>query len=127
MEFVKFAGVEVEWFNEYVETYSQVNDKNVQTLNAEQRATVRARAFVRNAAPDQWYFRRIGQMQGGRQTGERHVAAVLLKVPDAELERVQKERTSKLWLDIALYRQGKEKLEFVSDGDVLQSGEAYGL
>ena len=51
MEFVKFAGVEVEAFDRSVETYSQVGDKNVQTLDAEQRATVRAKAFVQNAAP----------------------------------------------------------------------------
>jgi hypothetical protein len=48
-------------------------------------------------------------------------------VPDSELERVQKERATKLSLDIAIYRQGKEQLETINEGDVLQSGEAYAL
>lgn len=127
MEFVKFAGVEVEAFDRSVETYNQVGDKTLQTMDAETRATVRARAFVRNAAPEAWYIRKLAAMQGDTQVGERWQVAVLLKVPEAELERVQKERATKLSLDIAIYRQGKDKLELVNEGDVLQSGEAYGL
>ncbi|MCC6809408.1 MAG: DUF4384 domain-containing protein [Deltaproteobacteria bacterium] len=127
MEFVKFAGVEVEAFDRSVETYSQVGDKTLQTMDAEQRATVRAKAFVKNAAPDQWYVRKMAKMRGEKQEGEHYLAAVLLKVPDSELERIQKEKTTKLSVDLALYRQGRDKLEVVSDGDVLKSGESYAL
>ena len=127
-EFVKYCKVEVEAFDRIVETYSETEGADYSRMDLEHRASARARAFVRQAAPEKWYVRHMAKMRGEKQASSNYLASVLLKVPQDEFERIGREKDIKLSLDIGLYREADDgTLAQIFEGDVLRSGDGYAL
>ncbi len=127
-EFVKYCKVEVEVFDRIVETYSETEGADYSRMDLEHRASARARAFVRQAAPERWYVRHMAKMRGEKRASSNYLATVLLKVPQEEFERIGRERDIKLSLDIGLYREADGgTLTQIFEGDVLRSGDGYAL
>ncbi len=127
-DFVKYCKVEVEAFDRIVETYSETKGEDYSRMDLEHRASARARAFVRRAAPERWYVRHMAKMRGEKQVSTNYLASVLLKVPQEEFERIGRARDIKLSLDIGLYREGDDgTLAQIFEGDVLRSGDGYAI
>jgi hypothetical protein len=78
--------------------------------------------------PVDWYIQKKARMKGSKNVIEYFVASVYLKVPEDEIERIQEEKDIKLSLDIGVYYEDENgKLQYISEGTVLHSGDAYAL
>ncbi len=127
-EIVRYSGVTVDAFSRSVEASSEVQGKEYYTADFETKRKIRAKAFVRRATPIEWYMQKIARMQGNEKIGESYSAFVYVKVSEEEIERIQTEKDVKLSLDIGMYYEDENgKLEYLAEGRVLHSGDAYAL
>ncbi len=127
-EIVKYSGVTVEAFDRSVEASSIEDGKEYFTSDFETKRQIRAKAFVKRALPMDWYIQKMAKMQGSKRVGDSYLASVYLRVPEEEIARIQEEKEIKLSLDIGLYYEDETgKLQYLNEGHVLHSGEAYTL
>lgn len=114
--FVRYCRVDVDTFDRIEETYSSAAGES---STIESRSLVRAKAFVSRAIPDRWHLTKEGR---------RHRAAVLLKIPKSELERISSQKDVKLSVDIAVHQETSSgDLVPLEEGAVLRSGDGYSL
>ena len=127
-EIVRYSGVTVDAFTRSIEVSSQIQGKEYYKADFEMKSRIRAKAFVRRATPVEWYVRKMARMRGNKRISEYHLASVLLRVPEEEIERIQEEKDIKLSLDIGIYYEDEQgKLQYLTEGSVLHSGDAYAL
>ena len=125
-EVVRYCGVTVDAFDRSIESYAQTQDKIYHKLDFQSKADVRAKAFVQNAVPEEWYIRKMARMQGNKKLYEFYLASVYLKVPKDAVERVKEDENIKISLDLGIYYEDENgKLQYLTEGSVLHSGNAY--
>ncbi len=117
--FVKYAKFDVDSFSRSVEVYSAQGGKNYESADLETQSLMRARAFVRGAMAEDWHIER---------KKKDWLAAVLLRVPREEFERIGKEGNIKLSVDILFYHEDKDgNMRVLPEGSVLKSGDGYAV
>jgi len=127
-EVVKYSKVTVESFSRSIEVSSTQQSKEYYRSDFNTQRRIRANAFIRWATPMEWYIRKMARMRGNRKISEYYLASVHLRVPQKEIERIQKEKNIKLSLDIGIYFENEQgKLKYITEGAVLHSGNAYTL
>jgi len=127
-EVVRYCGVTVDTFDRSIESYAQTQDKIYHKLDFQSRADIRAKAFVKNAIPEQWYIRKMAKMQGNRKLYEFYIASVYLRVPKDAVERIKEDKDIKISLDLGIYYEDENgKLQYLTEGSVLHSGDAYAI
>jgi hypothetical protein len=118
-EFVKYCGVEVTAFDRSIETYSRSNAQVLDKEDLTSLAQTRAKAFVARALPVAWKLEPM--VEGWK-------AAVLLRVPRKEYERIREEKDVQVSVDVGFYSEGKDgKMQVLKEGEVLRSGDAFVL
>lgn len=114
--FVRYCRVDVDTFDRLEESYSSTGGEKT---SIESKSLVRAKAFVARAVPEKWH------LSG---SGRKRSAAVLLKVPKSEFDRISSQKDVRLSLDIALYHEDKVGvMQPMDEGAVLQSADGYAL
>jgi len=127
-EVVKYCGVTVDTFDRSIETYSQAQGQTYHKLDFQSKANIRAKAFVKKAIPEQWYIRKMARMQGNRKLSEYYLVSVYLKVPYDAVEKIKEDKDVKISVDIGIYyEEANEKLQYLTEGSVLHSGDAYAI
>lgn len=118
-EFIRYCRVSVDSFDRSIEVYSAVNGRVGRSSDLVSQSTVRSKAFVSRAVPEDWH---IAGANGGI------VASVLLKVPKSEYDRIASENNIKISLDVLFYCEDDDaRMKVFSEGDVLKSGQGYAL
>jgi len=125
--FVKYCKVDVEAFDRSVGVLSETDTGKSESSIYENKEILRSQAMVRRSSADGWYIKRIGKFEGDRKVSEYFLASVRIKVPKEEYDRIISEKNVKLSIDMGLYHQKEDKLEQISQSDVLRSGDAYTL
>lgn len=117
--FIRYCRVSVDAFDRSIETYSKAGGKTSGAADFRSENIVRAKAFVSQALPEEWYL----QKENNGVT-----ASVLLKIPKTEYERIARESNIKLSLDVLFYYEGdRGRMEVLSEGGVLRSGDGYAI
>jgi len=118
-QFVGYCKTDVDSLSRSYDVYSAVGGATRSSSTMEIHSQLRVKAFVRRALPMDWFVR--------KEKGSTF-ASVLLKVPQEEFERLTREKSIKLSVDIAFfYEDAKKKMRPLKDGDVLKSGDGYAL
>lgn len=118
-EFIRYCRVDVNSFTRSVEVYSKRGGKEFGSEDFETQASLRARAFVSKAVPEDWHIRKDGR---------RYKASVLLKVPRSEFDRILTEKDIKLSLDVFFHYEDEQgRMQVMTEGSVLKSGDGYAI
>jgi hypothetical protein len=118
-QFVAYCKTDVDSVDRIYETYSAEGGKTRGATNMEFHSQLRVKAFVRRALPEDWFIR--------REKGSTF-ASVLLKVPREEYDRISREKSAKLSVDVGFFHEdASKKLRPLGEGDVLKSGDGYAL
>ena len=116
--FVKYCRVDVQSFDRSMELYSKGGAKN-ESEDVSSHRIVRAKTFVSRAVPEGWYFQKLAGA---------FKASVMLKVPKEEFDRISKERSVTLAMDILFYCEDeKGKMQAMDENAVLASGYGYSI
>jgi hypothetical protein len=117
--FVRYCRVDVQCFDRSIELYSKLNGKSYQSADLSAGRQVRAAAFVSGSMPQDWYFSRDASF---------FRAAVLLKIPQGEFERISRENNIRLSADILFYSEDAGgKLRVMDENSVLSSGDGFAI
>ena len=117
--FVKYCRVDVQSFDRSIELYSKLNGKTDLSSDLQAGRLVRASAFVTGSIAQDWYIE--GPVSLVK-------AAVLLKIPKEEFERISKENNIKLSVDILFYCEDSNgKMQVMDENSVLSSGDGYAI
>jgi hypothetical protein len=118
--FIKYCGVSVESFDRSIEAYARDGEGRERSdSRIASQVELRSHAFVREALPISWYAVRRGSS---------HAASVLLRVPKAEVARIQNEKDVQLSLDVLLYHEDDDgKMKPLTEGAILRSGGGFAV
>ena len=118
--FVKYCGVSVETFDRSVESYANDGEgRGRGGGGTASRVEARSRALTRHSPPASWYVTR---------DGSQHTAAVLVRVPKEERERIRKEKDVQLSLDALLYYEDDDgRMKPFSSGLTLRTGGRFAV
>lgn len=119
-EFVRYCKIEVEESDTSTETYMETKrGKTASSVRLHSSNTVRTNAAVSGALPEEWFVRK--EYASFR-------ASVLLRIPKSEFERISQEQPARLSMDMLFYYEDASgKLQMLSNGSILRSGEGYAL
>ncbi|MFH2203419.1 MAG: DUF4384 domain-containing protein [Elusimicrobiota bacterium] len=118
-EFVRYCKTDIDSLNRIYEAYSSAEGKVSEKTDIESSSQIRIKAVVKGAIAENWYVRR---------KKNRYQASVLLKIPKEEYERISAEKNIKLSVDIGFYYEDADKkMQALSDGSVLKSGDGYAV
>jgi len=118
-EFVRYCKVDIQSFTRSMEAYAEQGGRATQISEARSQVVASSRAFVSRALPVDWQIKK--DKKG-------YVAYVLLKIPQAEFDRIVNEKNIKISLDVLFYTEDSEgQMRGLSEGEVLRSGDGYAL